>query len=204
MIRAGGLFSPPILMAPGLGLCTGLRRERSAINPNLTVTNSEGALPEAGLILSGSTLYGTTYTGGSFGNGTVFAVNTDGTRFTNLYSFTALTMNTNRDGAHPQAALILSGGALYGTTYQGGSAGNGTVFRLSLTSLQPQLNVRPAGSNVVLTWPTNSTGFSLQATTNLASPTVWTAISPDPVVVNGQNTVTNPISGTPQFFRLSK
>jgi len=33
---------------------------------------------------------------------------------------------------------------------------------------------------------------------------VWTAISPDPVVVNGQNIVTNPISGTRQFYRLSQ
>jgi hypothetical protein len=33
---------------------------------------------------------------------------------------------------------------------------------------------------------------------------VWTTNSPAPVVVNGQNTVTNPISGAQQFFRLSQ
>ena len=43
----------------------------------------------AGLILSGNTLYGTTTGGGSSGNGTVFAINTDGTGFTTLHSFTA-------------------------------------------------------------------------------------------------------------------
>ena len=52
-------------------------------------TNSDGAIRMAGLILSGNTLYGTASDGGSSGNGTVFAVNTDGTGFTNLYSFTA-------------------------------------------------------------------------------------------------------------------
>jgi hypothetical protein len=41
-----------------------------------------------------------------------------------------------------------------------------------------------------------------QSTTNLGSPAVWTTNSLVPVVVNGQNTVTNPISGTQQFFRL--
>ena len=47
-------------------------------------------VPYGGLILSGNTLYGTAQYGGSSGNGTVFAVNTDGTGFTNLYSFTAI------------------------------------------------------------------------------------------------------------------
>ena len=40
------------------------------------------------LILSGNTLYGTASSGGSSGDGTVFAVNTDGTGFTTLHSFT--------------------------------------------------------------------------------------------------------------------
>ena len=54
-----------------------------------TYTNSDGASPDATLILSGNTLYGTAGGGGSSGNGTVFKVNTDGTSFTTLYSFTA-------------------------------------------------------------------------------------------------------------------
>ena len=41
--------------------------------------NLEGANPYAGLTLSGSTLYGTTYSGGSSNRGTAFKVNTDGT-----------------------------------------------------------------------------------------------------------------------------
>jgi hypothetical protein len=61
-----------------------------------------------------------------------------------------------------------------------------------------------AGTSVVLTWPTNEAGFTLQSTTNLVSPVAWSAVSPAPFVVNGQNTVTNPISGIPMFFRLSQ
>src|SRR5579863_9879659 len=66
-------------------------------------TNTDGAGPQAGLVLSGNTFYGTTVVGGSSGNGTVFAINSDGTAFTNLYSFTATsgTHNTNSDGANP-------------------------------------------------------------------------------------------------------
>jgi len=33
---------------------------------------------------------------------------------------------------------------------------------------------------------------------------VWPAVSPGPVILNGQNIVTNPISGTRQFYRLSQ
>jgi hypothetical protein len=65
------------------------------------------------------------------------------------------------------------------------------------------LTITPFGTGVVLSWPTNATGLTLQSTTNLASP-VWTTTSPLPVLVNGQNTVTNPIPGTQQFYRLSQ
>jgi len=44
----------------------------------------------------------------------------------------------------------------------------------------------------------------MQSTTSLVSPAVWTTASPAPVAVNGQSTVTNPISGTQQFYRLSQ
>src|SRR5262249_31765646 len=53
--------------------------------------SSDGANPlYASLTSSGSALYGVTYYGGSSRNGTVFKVNTDGTGFSNLHSFTAL------------------------------------------------------------------------------------------------------------------
>ena len=97
--------------------------------------NDDGQGPVAGLVLAGNVLYGTAYDGGSSGNGTVFKVNTDATRFTNLYSFSGPYNNnaqiTNNDGANPQAGLILSGNTLYGTASSGGLSGNGTVFAIN-------------------------------------------------------------------------
>jgi uncharacterized repeat protein (TIGR03803 family) len=95
-------------------------------------TNSDGAAPVGGLILSGNTLFGTASAGGSGANGTVFALNTDGTGFTNLYSFTLAAGSdyTNRDGATPADPLILSGNTLYGTAYYGGVSGNGAIFAI--------------------------------------------------------------------------
>ena len=64
---------------------------------------TDGANPYAGLILSAGALYGTAYSGGSSGQGTVFQVNTDGSNFITLHSFTAVPdfNATNSDGAAP-------------------------------------------------------------------------------------------------------
>jgi uncharacterized repeat protein (TIGR03803 family) len=89
---------------------------------------SDGGNPYAGLVLSGNTLYGTAYYGGSSGLGTVFAINTDGSGFTNLYSFTG-----GLDCGNPYAGLILAGSTLYGTTTGESSsiAYYGSVFKIS-------------------------------------------------------------------------
>src|SRR6266851_4968597 len=86
-------------------------------------TNSDGANPGTGLILSGNTLYGTAGNGGSGGVGTVFALNTDGTGFTNLHSFSG-----DSEGAYPYGGLILTNNTLYGTASREGISGGGTVF----------------------------------------------------------------------------
>lgn len=88
-------------------------------------TNSDGARPEGGLILSGSTLYGTTLSGGMNGHGTIFAVNTDGTGFTILHSFSP------GEGQTPYGVLVLSSNTLYGTTIDGGASFHGTVFAVN-------------------------------------------------------------------------
>jgi uncharacterized repeat protein (TIGR03803 family) len=175
-----------------------------AVNTNTLVLTTlynftggnDGAGPRAGLTLSGHTLYGTASAGGSSSNGTLFAINTDGSGFTNLYSFTG-----GGDGADPQTDLILSGNTLYGTTASGGISGNGTVF--SFTLPRPLLAITRSGTNVVLTWSAGIYGYTLESTTNLGSAVVWTTNSTAPVVVNGQNTVTNPVSGSQKFYRLS-
>ncbi len=71
----------------------------------------------------------------------------------------------------------------------------------------PQLTIILSGANVVLTWPAHVagfdyTGFRLQSTTNLVPPLAWSTNSPAPLVVNGWNTITNPMTGPQQFYRL--
>lgn len=164
-----------------------------------SITNSDGVDPEAGLILSGKTLYGTTKYGGSSGAGTVFAVNTNGTGFKVLHSFSATSPYPyrNSDGARPVASLMLSGNALYGTAYSGGSSGNGTVF--SLTFPLPQLTIIPVGTNMVLTWLTNSAGFDYSGFTLQSAPDLYGSFTNLP---GARSPYTNPITGGQQFFRL--
>jgi uncharacterized repeat protein (TIGR03803 family) len=92
---------------------------------------SDGAYPRSGLLLDGSgLLYGTSINGGSspLGQGTVFRLKTDGTGFQLLHAFAG----GAQDGAHPFYAGVTADGAgsLYGTTFNGGSVGQGVVYRL--------------------------------------------------------------------------
>jgi len=46
-------------------------------------------------------------------------------------------------------------------------------------------------------------GFILQSTTSLAPPVIWNTVLSVPAVINGQDVVTNPVSGSQMFFRLA-
>jgi len=73
-------------------------------------------------------LYGTAYLGGASGYGTVFRLNTDGTGFAALESF-----DYSTSGGYPYFSGLAqrADGVLYGTTYQGGSSGSGTLYQLN-------------------------------------------------------------------------
>lgn len=66
----------------------------------------------------------------------------------------------------------------------------------------PQLNIQQAGTNVVLSWPSNYTGFTLQSSTNVALSNSWGSAGGSAGVVGTLYQQTNgPISGD-LFFRL--
>jgi N-formylglutamate amidohydrolase len=80
---------------------------------------------------------------------------------------------------------------------------NALVWNVSAGILAPSLTVRGEGANVVLSWPTNDPGFQLVSANNFAA-TNWNPVPIVPVIVNGQNTVTNSAVGAAQFYRLKK
>jgi uncharacterized repeat protein (TIGR03803 family) len=103
-----------------------------AINPVNTLcsfSGSNGAYPD-GPVIKGTdgNFYGTTYQGGTYGWGSVFRMTASGS-LTTLHSF-----SLGIDGGGPVAGLVQgSDGNLYGTTYGGGSDGDGVAFKLSLS-----------------------------------------------------------------------
>ena len=76
------------------------------------------------------------------------------------------------------------------------------AFEFAAVVDAPRLSIVGAGANVVLTWPVDDTGFILQSTTNCSEPALWSTVSPESVVKDGQHTVTKPITGMQVYFRL--
>lgn len=111
----------------------------------------DGKDPYCELLLVSNVLYGTTAAGGSFGRGTVFQMNPDGSGFNIIKSF------AGPDGMLPLGPVTWSDGVLYGTTESGGAWTNGTVFSLlpdgssfaSLKEFDGQLTAAPRYSLVV-------------------------------------------------------
>jgi len=96
-----------------------------------TFMGGDGATPRSGVIQgTDGNFYGTTSGGGANNAGTIFKVASDG-QLTTVYSFCEQTNCT--DGSNPSTPLLQAiDGALYGTTQNGGTAGFGTFFRITL------------------------------------------------------------------------
>jgi uncharacterized repeat protein (TIGR03803 family) len=142
---------------------------------------TDGSFPEDGLIQgTDGNLYGTTFTGGKNGVGTIFSITTSGV-LTTQHSF------DGTDGNQPWAGLVQdTNGTFYGTTYSGGASNLGTVFSLS-TGLKPFVKLQvPAGKvgQVVIILGSNLSGATsvtfngVAATFTVVSNTEITATIP--------------------------
>jgi len=107
---------------------------------NFGAYETDGGRPLSGLALDvDGNLYGTTYTGGLYGSGTVFELSpaksgpwTESV----LHNFS----NNGTDGANPYAALLVTtSGKVYGTAFAGGTSGDGIAFEFAVS-----LNGTPA------------------------------------------------------------
>lgn len=98
-------------------------------------TGEDGENPEGQLVVFDGMLYGTTLIGGARNRGTIYRISTSGA-FELLYSFPAFSavrdgQGINDVGANPRAGLMYSATdlAFYGTAYNGGEHGHGTLYR---------------------------------------------------------------------------
>jgi uncharacterized delta-60 repeat protein len=106
----------------------------------------------------------------------------------------------NIDQSVNSVALQPDGKILAGGNFTRASAQpRGRVARFATP--QPRLSIQRANTNIVLSWSTNFTGYTLELNTNLNG-NAWNTVSPVPVVSGTNNVVTNNISGTVRFYRL--
>jgi uncharacterized repeat protein (TIGR03803 family) len=104
---------------------------------------TDGGQPQAALIqATDGNFYGTTISGGTSGQGTVFKITPSGFEAV-LYSFTG-----GADGGVPQAAVIQGiDRNFYGTTSGGGASGQGAVFRITSTGVETVLHSFAGGAS---------------------------------------------------------
>ena len=126
---AGGVFGHGTVFSVSL---TGTEK----VLYSLGRRRSDASGPIYSLTRVNDRLYGTTYYGGTYGDGTVFSINTAGTDEKGLHSFN----DSRSDGGLPEAGLIGINGTLYGTTAFGGACGSGTVFSISTSGTEKILH----------------------------------------------------------------
>ena len=70
------------------------------------------------------------------------------------------------------------------------------------TQVSPQLSLQSSGNNIVLIYPTNAVGFTVQSCSGFGSGATWQNVT-NPVVLSGTNwSLTLPMAGPSDFFRL--
>jgi hypothetical protein len=98
--------------------------------------------------------------------------------------------------------VTLGGQVLGGVTAIAGGQWQ-TVALIGGVPLLPSLKARPNGNELILSWPTNAPGFTLQSTLDLTPPVTWLHSKSVPAVIGAHFTLTNAITGA-RFYRLRK
>jgi uncharacterized repeat protein (TIGR03803 family) len=163
---------------------------------------NDGSSPFAALIqASDGNFYGTTAYGGTFGDGIVFQITTNGT-------LTTLAWFNGANGAHPQDSLVEgTDDNLYGVTPCGGPTDNGVIFRLTMPSLVPTPAFRtpalPLNGTIVIAWNTvPGQTYQVQCVSDLRS-TNWVNLGSPILATNAVTTTSDVIDHYSQrFYRV--
>jgi hypothetical protein len=104
----------------------------------------------------------------------------------------------------PMAKLYYGSNYQWRVRYQDSRSGwSSYSTQTTFTTGGPLLGASNQGTNIVLKWPTNALGFTLQWATNLGSPS-WSNATPAPLITSGQYAVTNGFTNNSRFYRLKK
>jgi hypothetical protein len=124
----------------------------------------------------------------------------DGTRSTNQVSIAATNL---------PIAPWPAGAALWlvwlAADNQGGAQGIAIDnLRFSASMTGPSLGIMRSNSDVIVSWPQSAVGYTLQSNGDPTQSNNWSPVGQQVVPANGFNTVTVPVSSSPQYFRLTQ
>lgn len=103
----------------------------------------------------------------------------------------------------PQNQKFSLGDAMFQISYTGGTGNDVVLTRLATPPPSPVLTIEAVPPAAVrLLWATNNPSFGLQSNTNLTG-TNWITATPSPTIVGTNYSVTNTVSGSAKFYRLS-
>jgi hypothetical protein len=128
-----------------------------------------------------------------------------------LPAFDTLALNAPDDGTIPDFARVSTAALRNGTNvvaaevHQATRNSSDLGFDLELIGLtrgpnRPQLSIARSGTNVVLSWPANFSGFTLESSTSLGG--TWSTAAGTTGIQNGEYRQTNLVTGSTWFFRL--
>jgi hypothetical protein len=145
-----------------------------------------------------------------------FTTDVNAASYFSLDGTTALARYNQHQGGDFQDWYSFNGGQIPQVQDAYGTRGSMPVLGVELRVLDvigytpkaaaglPTLSLARSGNNLIVTWPTNFSGFTLQSVSNLVPSVTWSNVSPSPSIVNGQYTVTNALTGARSFYRLMK
>ena len=133
-----GLASAFLLIAAASAIASAQARTYKETILYSFANTPDGEYPGPGLLMDAKgNLYGTTEGGGTLQGGTVFVLDTSGKEMV-LYNFSPNPLNNPM----PMGALVMDAQAnLYGSTWEGGSASGGTVFKVAPNGQETDLHV---------------------------------------------------------------
>jgi uncharacterized repeat protein (TIGR01451 family) len=164
----------------------------------ITVTNS-GSLNFTGVVLSNQIPLGlypewVTYSRGSCNIGDDLIVWSLGNLMTNRSATMTVTVTAIESGTMTNVITVRDGA---------GAASAASIQVIQIGG-PPRLSIALTNQQVILSWPEVAEGFVLEATTNVGPQASWGTVTNVPAVVGDQKTVTSPVLGTNQFYRLKK
>jgi hypothetical protein len=127
--------------------------------------------------------------------------------------------------ATPLANVSTNAAALGRSPWNGDPWLNGAIdeFRIYSGQLQPadvaaaqvagpgvllttnvSLGVSQGSGALILTWPVEASGFTLQSSPTLGAQSAWTTVTNAPLLLGGNNQVSVPVGSAAMFFRLSR